>query len=93
MPGFTAAAPAGGELGRCGEPTAGRLGASCRSRLAACLPRGLGLAHRGGGRAVDERPDFLGDGAPVGRGGQFAEYREQAEVDAPEDHLRFDRQL
>ena len=26
MPGFTAAAPAGGELGRCGEPTAGRLG-------------------------------------------------------------------
>src|ERR1700722_4047135 len=65
-----------------------RLGASCRGRMVAGLPRGLGLAHWGGGRAADERPDFLDDGAPVGGGGQFAEYREEAEVDALEDHVR-----
>ena len=36
---------------------------------------------------MDERPDFLGDGAPVGGGGQLAEDGEQAEVDALEDHV------
>src|SRR5580704_18033838 len=81
--------PSGGWLmARRRWPTAVQLGVSCRSRLVACLPRGLGLAHRGGGRAVDERPDFLRDRAPVGRGGQLAEYREEAEVDALEDHVR-----
>src|SRR2546430_6491653 len=45
-------------------------------------PSGLGLSHRGGGRAVGEGPYFLGDGAPVGGGGQLAEHREQPEVDA-----------
>ena len=39
-------------------------------------------SHLGGGGALGEGPDFLGDGAPVGGGGQLAEYREQAEVDA-----------
>src|SRR5580658_3077636 len=69
------------------RPTAGRLGPSRRGGPVPCQPRGLGPAHRGGGRALDEGPDFLGDGAPVGGGGQLAEHREQAEVDALEDHV------
>ena len=35
----------------------------------------------------DEGPDLLGDGAPVRGGGQLAEYRKQAQVDALEDHV------
>src|SRR5580704_18701636 len=56
-------------------------GRSRRYRVAPCPPCGLGLSHWCGGRAVDEGPDFLGDGAPVGGGGQLAEHREQPEVD------------
>ncbi len=85
--------PAGGSLHRifgtatgAEHPGAGP-GQLRRDRLAPCPPCGLGFSHRGGGRAVDEGPDLLGDGAPVGGGGQLAEYREQAEVDALEDHV------
>src|SRR5579859_3818603 len=64
--------------------------ASCRSRRhgwAPGPPCGLGLPHRGGGRAVGEGPDLLGDGAPVGGGGQLAEDGEQAEVYALQDYV------
>ncbi len=57
-------------------------GQSRRHGLAPGPSGGLGLSHLGGGGALGEGPDFLGDGAPVGGGGQLAEYREQAEVDA-----------
>jgi hypothetical protein len=60
---------------------------SCRNRLAPRPPCDLGSSHRGGGPALGEGPDFLGDGAPVGGGGELAEYREQAQVDALKDHV------
>src|SRR5580693_10704634 len=58
-----------------------------RQGPAPCAPRDLGFSQRCGRRTLNEGPDFLGDGAPVGGGGQLAEHREQAEVDALEDHV------
>ncbi len=50
-------------------------------------PPGLGRSHRGARRALDERPDLLGDAAPVRGRGQLAEEREQAQVDPLQDHV------
>src|SRR5438270_11222235 len=56
-------------------------------RLSARQPRGIlspEFGHRG---CVDPRPQFLGDGPPLGAGPEPSEHRVQAQVDALEDDV------